>query len=197
MSLVAASRFGERACPRLLQYYSRRYARRLRLSPRNTRPMSHTRRIGTLKMAAPDQETVQKAYDHLDFSRGTEAFLTGMRNQGIGITEELMDARSLFLTPNSTTVYVYMCLDLRDGPMVVQVPPNVLGPADAAYLAPVCPSGLYRQHSDRRLFRPKTSNQHRFGMLVHTLFLCFQRSLPKEKYMRDRAVTEFQPFRHP
>ena len=55
-------------------------------------------------MAAPDQETVQKAYDHLDFSRGTEAFLTGMRNQGIGITEELMDARSLFLTPNSTTV---------------------------------------------------------------------------------------------
>lgn len=63
-------------------------------------------------MAAPDQETVQKAYDHLDFSRGTEAFLTGMRNQGIGITEELMDARSLFLTPNSTTVYVFMCLDL-------------------------------------------------------------------------------------
>jgi len=56
-----------------------------------------------------------------------------MRNQGIGITEELMDARSLFLTPNSTTVYVFMCLDLRDGPMVVQVPPNVLGPADAAY----------------------------------------------------------------
>jgi len=84
-------------------------------------------------MAAPDQETVQKAYDHLDFSRGTEAFLTGMRNQGIGITEELMDARSLFLTPNSTTVYVFMCLDLRDGLMVVQVPPNVLGPADAAY----------------------------------------------------------------
>ena len=28
------------------------------------------------------------------------------RNEGIGVFEDLMDARSLFLTPNSTTVYV-------------------------------------------------------------------------------------------
>jgi hypothetical protein len=59
---------------------------------------------------------VQKVYDNLDFSRGVEAFLTGMpaasvyavceglsqagvkRNGGIGITEDLMDARTLMLT---------------------------------------------------------------------------------------------------
>jgi len=87
----------------------------------------------------------------VDFGRGIEAFLSGMlaasvyalceglsqaginRNQGIGMTEELMDARSLFLTANATTVYVLMCLDLRAGPMVVQVPPNVLGPVNDAY----------------------------------------------------------------
>ena len=44
------------------------------------------------------------------------------RNQGLGITEDLMDARSLFLTPNTTTVYGYTCLDLKGGPIVLQVP---------------------------------------------------------------------------
>lgn len=107
-------------------------------------------RIGTLKFfdGLPDQETVQKVYDNLDFGRGVEAFLAGIpeasvyalcegfsqagvkRDQGIGIAENLLDARSLFLTPNSTTVYVFICFDLKDGPMVMQVPPNVLGPVN-------------------------------------------------------------------
>ncbi|WP_420992400.1 DUF1254 domain-containing protein [Cupriavidus sp. 30B13] len=119
-------------------------------------------RIGTLRFAdgAPDPATVQKVYDNLDFARGVEAFLAGMpaaslyavcegfdrvgiqRNRGIGITEQLMDARSLYLTPNSVTVYVYMCLDLRDGPMVVQVPPGVLGPVQDAYFRFVTDVGL-------------------------------------------------------
>jgi len=127
-----------------------------------TTPDSVETRIGTLKFfdGLPDADTVQKAYDQVDFGRGVEAFLSGMpaasvyafcegltqagikRNQGIGITEDLMDARSLFLTPNSTTVYVFMCLDLRAGPMVVQVPPNVLGPVDDAFFRYVTDVGL-------------------------------------------------------
>src|SRR6516225_8349940 len=89
-------------------------------------PDSVDTRIGTLKFfdGLPDNATVQKAYDQIDFGRGVEAFLSGMpaasvyafcegldkagikRNQGIGITEDLMD---------------------------VQVPPNVSGPVDDAY----------------------------------------------------------------
>ncbi len=119
-------------------------------------------RIGTLKFfdGAPDEETVKLVYDQLDFSRGVEAFLTGMpaasvyalcegldqagvkRNQGIAITEDLMDARSLFLTANSTTVYVMMCIDLKNGPIVVEAPPNVLGPVDDAYFRWVTDMGL-------------------------------------------------------
>lgn len=115
-----------------------------------TTPDTVETRIGTLKFrdGAPDAETVKKVYDQLDFSRGIEAFLTGMSatsvyalcdgfeqagiklNQGIGITADLMDARSLFLTANTTTVYVFFCLDLKDGPMVVDIPPKVLGPVD-------------------------------------------------------------------
>src|SRR5215467_13226390 len=130
--------------------------------PSITTPDSVETRIGTLKFfdGLPDAATVQKAYDQVDFGRGIEAFLAGMpaasvyalceglsqvgikRNQGMGMTEDLMDARSLFLTPNSTTVYVFMCLDLRGGPMVVQVPPNVLGPVDDAYFRYVTDVGL-------------------------------------------------------
>lgn len=119
-------------------------------------------RIGTLKFVdgAPDQKTAQRVYDQLDFSRGIEAFMTGMpaasiyalcegmdkagikRNNTIGITEDLMDARSIFLTPNSTTVYVFFCLDLKAGPMVANVPPNVLGPVNDAYFRYVTDVGL-------------------------------------------------------
>ncbi len=127
-----------------------------------TTPDTVQTRIGTLKFfdGQPDLETVQKVYDNLDFARGTEAFLSGMpatsvyaaceglseagvkRNSGIGITEDLMDARQLFLTANSTTVYVLMCMDLKDGPMVMDVPPGVLGPVDDAFFRWVTDVGL-------------------------------------------------------
>ena len=65
--------------------------------------------------------------------RGVEAFLdgvpaasiyglsqgyreAGMGPQSIGIFEDLMDARSVFLTANSTTVYVTKVFDLENGP---------------------------------------------------------------------------------
>src|SRR5262245_12490450 len=78
-----------------------------------TTPDSVDTRIGTLKFfdGLPAEATVQKVYDQLDFSRGIEAFLSGMpaasvyalcegldkagikRNHGIEMTEDLMDAR--------------------------------------------------------------------------------------------------------
>ncbi len=119
-------------------------------------------RIGTLHFrdGAPDAATVQLANDQLDFSRGIDAFLKGMSatsihafctgfgaagiklNHGIGITEDLMDARSLFLTANSTTAYALFCVDLKDGPMVVRVRPRVLGPVDDADFRWVTDVGL-------------------------------------------------------
>jgi len=119
-------------------------------------------RIGTLKFkdGAPDEQTVKLAYDQLDFSRGIQTFLTAISgasvyavcdgliqagaklNKGIAITEDLMDARSLFLTPNTTTVYVISCIDLKDGPVVAQVPPEVLGPVDDGYFRWVTDVGL-------------------------------------------------------
>ena len=82
-------------------------------------------RLGPLKFfdGLPAEETVKKVYDNLDFNRGMEAFMAGIPatsvqalklglaevgvapNEGIGITESLTDARSVFLTPNTTVIY--------------------------------------------------------------------------------------------
>ena len=104
-------------------------------------------RIGTLEFfdGFPTEDTVALVYDNLDFIRGVEAFLTAMpaaslhairqgfreagvtRNGVILSTEQLMDAQSLFLTPNTESVYIMTWLDLADGPVVVESPPNTLG----------------------------------------------------------------------
>jgi len=117
-----------------------------------TTPDTVETRIGTLrfKNGTPDAATVRLAYDQLDFGRGVDTFLKGMSatsvyalcrgfeeagiklNRGIGIAEDLLDARSLFLTANTTTVYTVFCVDLKNEPMVVRVPPRVLGPVDDA-----------------------------------------------------------------
>jgi hypothetical protein len=98
----------------------------------------------------PSKETVRKVYDFLDFSRGVETFLNGIPaasvygllegfkeaglNPGdLGIFEELMDARSLYLTANSTTVYCMTEINVKDGPIVAEIPPGVLGPVDDAF----------------------------------------------------------------
>jgi hypothetical protein len=133
-----------------------------KVPPYITTPDNVDTRLGKLKFfdGLPDPETVKKVYDNLDFSRGVEAFLTGIPaasvyavcqglgqagvkpNGGIGIMENLMDARSLYLTANSTTVYVMQCLDLKDGPMVAEIPPGILGPVDDAFFRFVTDVGL-------------------------------------------------------
>ncbi|HEX7811674.1 MAG TPA: DUF1254 domain-containing protein [Burkholderiales bacterium] len=116
------------------------------IPPEITTPDSIETRIGTLKFfdGFPDSLTVTKAYDNLDFIRGVQVFLNaipgaslyamreGLKSVGVGggtvgITETLMDSKSLFLTPNTETVYAVGWLDLKKGPMVVEIPPNILG----------------------------------------------------------------------
>jgi hypothetical protein len=107
----------------------------------------------------PSKATVEKAYDFLDVSRGVEAFLSGvpatsvyaalegfkeigMQPGDLGIMEDLLDARSLFLTPNTTTVYGMMEIDVKNGPVVVVLPPGVLGPVGDAMFRYVADLGL-------------------------------------------------------
>lgn len=133
-------------------------------------------RLGTLKFkdGLPDQATVAKVYEHLDFLRGVETFLNGipaaslvgvrngLRQLGavdgtIGIFEELMDSRSLFLTGNTESVYAMTWLDLRNGPVVVESPPNMLGVVNDfwfRYVADLGNAGPDRGKGGKYLFLP-------------------------------------------
>ena len=112
-------------------------------------------RIGMLEFfdGYPTDATVKKAYDFLDFQRGVDVFLDEMRaasmvalrngHRELGITEanqvaifeNLMDSKSLWLTPNTETVYASTFLDLKkDGPVVIESPPNVLGILDDMWM---------------------------------------------------------------
>lgn len=98
----------------------------------------------------PSKTTIKKAYEFLDTARAADAFLhgipaasvyavlEGIKEAGVnvgdlGIFEELMDARSLYLTAQSTTIYNMFELNVKDGPIVVEVPAGVLGPVNDAY----------------------------------------------------------------
>lgn len=96
---------------------------------------------------APSAETVETVRDHLDHVRALDAFINGHRGASVAairkglldvgvadndiiIFSELMDSESLFLTANADTVYYIGFVDLTDGPMVVETPPDALGVFD-------------------------------------------------------------------
>jgi hypothetical protein len=126
-----------------------------------TSPNQVETRIGTLKFfdGFPEKATIEKVYDNLDFQRGLQAYLTalpavsiegarkglsgfGPSNQTVLITEQLMDAKSLFLTPNTTTPYTMVYLNTKDGPLVLEIPPDVLGPIDDGWFRWVVDVGI-------------------------------------------------------
>lgn len=102
--------------------------------------------IGTLHLidGFPKPDTVEKIYDNLDRSRTLQTYLlaipivnqAGMRdslrkfgpiNTTNVIWENLVGPKTVKLTANDNTVYSFIWLDTNKGPLVVEIPPKVLG----------------------------------------------------------------------
>jgi len=117
--------------------------------------------IGELKLdyGYPDDKTTQKIYDNLDASRALQAYLlgipivnqVGMResmrkfgpvNQTDVIWENLVDSKTVELTANDNTIYSFVWLDTKKGPLVVEVPPMVLGIIDDMWYRWVADVGI-------------------------------------------------------
>ena len=96
---------------------------------------------------APSPATAERLYDNLDRAHAFNALLNtfqgvnaraihrgfldiGVKDNEILIFSELMDAKSLFLTANADTVYFVGMMDLSNGPMVLETPPDALGTLD-------------------------------------------------------------------
>jgi hypothetical protein len=134
--------------------------------------------IGTLEFldGAPYPGTAEKVYDYLDTMRGVDAFLKGMPGaslQGLikgahsqGAVEchqvlyfdKLMDSESLYLTGNTSTMYVLPNLDLeRDGPTVLEAPAGMLGAFNDAwfrYVQDIGPAGPDKGRGGKYLVLP-------------------------------------------
>lgn len=124
-------------------------------------PDSVETRLGTLTFfdGFPDDASVEKIYDNLDFQRAVQAYLlalpavnmAGLRegllqlgppNTTIPTFDSMMDSRSLFLTANANTAYTWVWINLKDGPLVAEVPPMVLGMIDDFWFRYVTDIGI-------------------------------------------------------
>jgi len=146
------------------------------IPPGITTPDKVDTRLGTLKFEGgyPDAATVEKVYDNLDFQRGVDVFLNsiqgaslvalrrGLREVGcvdgtLGVFNTLMNAKSLFLTANTDTVYAMTWIDLSKGPVVIESPPNSLGIVDDfwfRYVADLGNAGPDKGKGGKYLFLP-------------------------------------------
>ena len=106
-------------------------------------------RLGTLKFfdGVPTEETAAKVWDQLDFQRAVEcmilttpaASLSGFRralrelgpdNETAIIWEERLDSKALLLTGNTSVIYLFHVVDTKNGPVVIETPPNILAIVD-------------------------------------------------------------------
>jgi hypothetical protein len=107
----------------------------------------------------PRADTVQKTFDFLDTSRASQVYLNaigigsmhgmlegqkraGLKLNEVAIFEDLMDARSLWLTPQTTTPYVTGEIDVKNDPIVVENPGPILGIVDDAFFLYVTDIGF-------------------------------------------------------
>jgi hypothetical protein len=118
-------------------------------------------RIGPLEFrdGVPSKATTEKVYDNLDFTYAYRAFMdnlrgvsvhalrkgmmsVGMKDNEVIVFEQLMDAKSLFLTANADTIYVMGFFDLSKGPVVLETPPKFLGAVQDAWFRWVIDVGV-------------------------------------------------------
>ena len=114
-----------------------------------TTPDTIETQLGELNFfdGVPDEQTAEKVYNLLDFHHALQAYMSGIQIASMnamrkGLLEfgpanttvvqfaDLMDSKALFLTANTTSVYQMAWLELKDEPMVIETPPDVLGIID-------------------------------------------------------------------
>ncbi len=117
-------------------------------------------RIGKLEFESgyPTDQTIEKLYDELDFQRAVQAYLWALPmasygamadahyKQGVDthtllIANKSAEPQQLILTANQDTIYMSGVLDLREGPMVLVLPPGLLGTLNNIWQQPLVDFG--------------------------------------------------------
>jgi hypothetical protein len=129
----------------------------------------------------PRQESVSGLYDELDYQRavqayiwaipavGMEVFTEGLERElglsltAVGVFENFLDATTVVATGNGETIYALGNIDLsQSGPVVVEVPPGVLGFTMSGWQQPledIGPIGPDQGKGGKYLLMPPGSDQ--------------------------------------
>jgi hypothetical protein len=118
------------------------------IRPELTTPDKVETSIGTLKFfdGVPTEKTVKAVYENLDRMRGVEAYLNtlsgvsafntykgqssigAINSNQVVIFDKLMDSKAITMTSNTSTLYAsYFLNPGKDGPIVLELPPQLLG----------------------------------------------------------------------
>lgn len=128
-------------------------------------------RIGTLKFEQgfPTEETKNKVFDEIDYQRAVQAYLWaypavsfqsimieakrafGLDLNDLGIADNFIDTKSLWLTANDVTIYALANIDLgKQGPVVVDIPPGaIVGIIDDFWQRSLADIGLPGPYGDK------------------------------------------------
>lgn len=158
-------------------------------------------RIGALEFTSgyPTEETAKKLYDELDFQRAVQAYLwampfvsyaaavdatlaKGANNHSVVIQPNSAEQQQLILTGNQDTVYLSGVLDLRDGPVVLELPAGLLGTMNNLWQEPLVDLG--------GPFSPEQNRGGRFLILPPG----YDKPLPRMHYHIVESDTNFVLF---
>ncbi len=103
-------------------------------------------RLGTLRFfdGFPDDATTEVLFENLDFQRAVQAYLLalpplvwaawrrglsvwGPANSTMAVWEDLCHPCTVTPAMHTTVVYSYLWIDVHDGPLALEIPPNVYG----------------------------------------------------------------------
>lgn len=118
-------------------------------------------RIGTLEFTAdyPTDQTVQKLYEEMDFQRAVQAYMWAMptvalnemylannKKFGLNFGDQIflkgyITPKNMGLTPNDTTIYTIVYLDLSKEPYIVESPAGAYGVIDDYWQRPISEIG--------------------------------------------------------
>jgi hypothetical protein len=108
----------------------------------------------------PTKASSDRLYDELDFQRAVQVYLWalpamnidamrqgseavfGAGNHILPVWKDRLNTKTKVTTPNSDVVYAMSYLDLKKGPVVVEVPPKLQGMFDDFWHRPICDVGF-------------------------------------------------------
>ncbi|MCO5189682.1 MAG: DUF1254 domain-containing protein [Anaerolineae bacterium] len=108
----------------------------------------------------PTAEAAERLFDELDFQRAVQVYLWalpamnvdamrrgseaafGAGNHILPVWKDRLNTSTKVTTPNSDVVYAMSYLDLKAGPLVINVPPQLQGMLDDFWHRPLCDVGF-------------------------------------------------------